>query len=354
MCTRHPTRALSGPGRFHFGAINVPSSPMSDITTTHDPILPDAQMNLVRPKEPVIGRVTETRLCMNGKSASYVRHVAIDVSGTPLAGNFLVGQSFGVVPPGQQENGKPHAVRLYSIACPSWGEDGKGNVVSTTPKRLIDEHAPQKKTDDPNDHSLFLGVASNFLCDCNVGDEVMVTGPSGKRFLLPADHNAHDYLFIATGTGIAPFRGMVMELFDHPDGPTTSQVRLVMGTPYTTDLLYHDEFMRYAEKHDNFKYDWAISRERRPDGSRGLYVDRLIAETWDHYHDMLTSPRTLVYICGLLGMQYGFYVSLATHGIADGYITCTGPLAGTAPGDWQSDDIKRYARPTHRCMVEVY
>ena len=328
---------------------------MSDITMTNDPVLPEAKMNLVRPKEPVVGRVTETRLCMNGKSASFVRHVAIDVSGTPLAGNFLAGQSFGVVPPGVQDNGKPHAVRLYSIACPSWGEDGQGNVVSTTPKRLIEEFKAQKKDDDPNRHDLFVGVASNFLCDCNVGDEVMVTGPSGKRFLLPVDRNAHDYLFIATGTGIAPFRGMVMELFDHPDGPTTSEVRLVMGTPYTTDLLYHDEFLAYADKHSNFRYDWAISREQRPDGSRGLYVDRLIAEKFDDdYKDLLANPRTLVYICGLVGMQYGFYVSLVAHGIADGYITRTGPLEDSDPAGWQGDDIKRYARPTHRCMVEVY
>lgn len=327
---------------------------MSDTVTTTDPVLPEAKLNLVRPKEPVVGRVTETRMCMNGKSASIVRHVAIDVSGTPLAGNFLVGQSFGVVPPGTQDNGKPHAVRLYSIACPSRGEDGQGNVVSTTPKRLIDERTPQKDGDDPDDHSLFLGVASNFLCDCRVGDEVMVTGPAGKRFLLPVDYNAHDYLFIATGTGIAPFRGMVMELFDHPDGPTTSQVRLVMGTPYTTDLLYHDEFMRYVEKHDNFQYDWAISRERRPDGRKGLYVDRLIDEKFNDYEPLLANPRTLIYICGLAGMQIGFYTSLATHGIADGYINISGPLEGDDPSDWQPEDIKRYARPTARCMVEVY
>lgn len=327
---------------------------MADAGTILEPQLPEAKMNLVRPTEPVIGRVSKTYLCMNGKSASYVRHLEVDISGTPIAGNFLVGQSFGVVPPGERENGKPHLVRLYSIACPSWGEDGQGNIISTTPKRLIEEHKPQKSTDDPNDHSLFLGVASNFLCDLNVGDEVQVTGPSGKRFLLPINPNDHNYLFVAAGTGIAPFRGMVMELFDHPNGPTTSQVHLVMGAPYTTDLLYHDLFTSYAKKHSNFHYDWAISRECRPDGRKGLYCDKLIEEQFDQFHDLLADPRTLIYVCGLIGMQFGLYQSLAKRDIASGYVQLSGPLVDQEPAQWKGEDMKRHAKPTGRCMIEVY
>ena len=68
-------------------------------------------------------------------------------------------------------------------------------------KRLIEERKPQRPDDDPDDHSLFLGVCSNYLCDINPGDEVLVTGPSGKRFLLPANPEEHDFLFIAAGTG---------------------------------------------------------------------------------------------------------------------------------------------------------
>ena len=201
------------------------------------PTLPSVKMNLARAREPVVGRVTHNELCMHGKSASFVKHLEIDVSGTVLAGNFAPGQSFGVITPGEDERGKPHKVRLYSIACPSWGEDGSGNVLSTTPKRLIDEHTPQRPGDDPRDHRLFLGVCSNYLCDLNEGDEVLLTGPSGKRFLLPQSPHEHGYLFVATGTGIAPFRGMLMELLESPDGPCKSRIDLVMGVPYTSDLL---------------------------------------------------------------------------------------------------------------------
>ena len=154
-----------------------------------DPIAPelgDVQMHVVKPKAPVVGRVVSSENCMSGRSASFVRHVSIDVSGTPLASSFRSGQAFGVIAPGENERGKPHAVRLYSLACPTDGEDGEGDVISTTVKRVIDEYAPQKEGDEPDAHGLFLGVCSNYLCDLNVGDEVLVSGPAGK---LPLEHH---------------------------------------------------------------------------------------------------------------------------------------------------------------------
>ena len=315
----------------------------------HAPTLPEVRMNLIRPKAPAIGRVVSNELCMNGKSASYVKHLVLDVSDTPLAGNFRAGQSFGVIAPGSNERGRPHKVRLYSVACPSWGEGGDGNLVSTTPKRLIDEYQPRKPTDDTSNHRLFLGVCSNYLCDIREGDEVLVTGPNGKRFLLPEDIEAHNYLFIATGTGIAPFRGMLMELFEGPGGPTSARTALVMGTPYATDLLYEDLFQQLQRAHPNFEYHTAISRE-----SDRLYVGGLIARKIDRFRYLLEDPRTLIYICGLEGMQFGIFQALARHGLADGFVTTHEDLAAKSPDDWRFNDMKRRIKPTARCMLEVY
>lgn len=311
-------------------------------------------MNLVRPTAPVVGRVVSNELCTRGKSASFVKHLVIDVTGTPLAGAFRAGQSFGVIPPGTDERGKPHKVRLYSIACPTRGEDGEGTVLSTTPKRLIDEFQPQKPTDDPHDHRLFLGVCSNYLCDLNAGDEVLLTGPNGKRFLLPEDPSRHDYLFIATGTGIAPFRGMLLELLESSDGPVDRRIDLVMGTPYTTDLLYDNLFQDLAAKHPNFHYHTAISREPLPDGRRGLYVDALIDDHIDDFAPLLASPQTLVYVCGLAGMQIGLLRTFAAHGLHQGYVTLPSGLADRDPATWSDEEIRRNVKPTPRCMLEVY
>src|SRR5262249_33337076 len=141
----------------------------------------------VTPVEPGVGVVVSNERCTaSKKSAGFIRHLVVDVSRTALAGNFIAGQSFGVGPPGGDGHGKPHKLRLYSIASPSFGEDGEGKVLSTTVKRTIDEHHDTQK--------LFLGVASNFLCDTKPGDEIKVTGPNGKRFALPKELGAHDYL----------------------------------------------------------------------------------------------------------------------------------------------------------------
>ncbi|MBL9147547.1 MAG: hypothetical protein JNM94_02520 [Phycisphaerae bacterium] len=335
------------------------------------PDLVEAKMHLVLPTAPVTGRIVESRLCMKAKSASFVRHVAIDVSGTPLAGSFQAGQSFGVIPDGVDAFGKPHKVRLYSLASPTWGEDGHGNVIATTPKRLIAEREPQKPSDDPSDHGLFTGVCSNWLCDRKVGDAVQVSGPNGKRFCLPKNPNDHDYLFLATGTGIAPFRGFLMELLQGPPAhspaaarwkPCTSRIELLMGSPYTTDLLYDDLFRGLAAAHPNFRYTTVISRESRLDEqgnpARGEYVhqhlERGVERDFGRFREFLGSPRTLIYVCGLAGMQVGIFHMLAKHGLGDGYLTVHEELAGISPHDWTPDQIKRRVRPTHRCMLEVY
>jgi ferredoxin--NADP+ reductase len=317
-------------------------------------MLEDVQLKLVKPSRPVLGRVVSNELCMHGKSASFVKHLTIDVSDTPLAGAFRSGQSFGVIPPGEDDQGKPHKVRLYSLASPSWGEDGHACIISTTPKRLIDEFVPEASTDDPDDHHLFLGVCSNYLCDLRAGDPVALSGPNGKRFQLPENTAAHDYLFLATGTGIAPFRGMLLELLTATQGPCRSQIHLVMGSPYATDLLYHELFQDLAAAHPNFHYHTAISREIRPDGRRGLYVYDLLAEQLDEFGPFLENARTLIYVCGLAGVRAGLFRMLVQHGLATPYLSCSDALDVTKSDAWSDLEIKRSVQPTARCMLEIY
>jgi len=315
-------------------------SPGSDI------VFPDVHMHLVRPNEPVSGVVTRNEICTAGrKAAGFVRHIEIDVGGTPLAGNFRAGQSFGVIPPGVNEKGRPHQVRLYSIASPTTGEDGEGRILSTTVKRTIDEHWDTRE--------LFLGVASNYLCNLHEGERVQVAGPNGKRFVLPASPAEHDFLFVATGTGIAPFRGMVKELLD---AGCKSRIALIMGSPYESDLLYHADFLRLQEAHENFSYFTAISRERDHTSGRTMYVqDRLEAER-ERLLPMFASGRTLVYVCGIAGMELGIFQTMAKtlppHELEQ-YLR----IEESAMADiraWSRRMIHREVKPTRRVFLEVY
>jgi len=308
------------------------------------PILPDVKMHLYTPAKPAVAVCVQNERCTQPKSAAFVRHVAFDISKTTLAGSFVAGQSFGVLPPGVDEHGKPHKLRLYSIASPSRGEDGRGGVVATTVKRTIDEHHTSGK--------LFLGVASNYLCNLAVGDEVQLTGPSGKRFVLPARPEEHDYIFFATGTGIAPFRAMLMDLLA---SGVKSRVILVMGAAYATDLLYHGDMLAMQAKHPNFSYLTAISRERQADGHDQLYVQDRLQTQRDQFLPVLESPRTLLYICGISGMELGIFKQLAAllpaHALEQ-YLQVD-PAAADFH-HWERGMVHRQIQPTKRLFTEVY
>src|SRR5689334_11903488 len=87
--------------------------------------LTPVKMHLHLPANPVEAVVVSNERCTQRKSAHFVRHLAIDVSGSDLAGAFVPGQSFGVLPPGVDERGLSHKLRLYSVASPTRGEDGQ-------------------------------------------------------------------------------------------------------------------------------------------------------------------------------------------------------------------------------------
>jgi ferredoxin--NADP+ reductase len=301
-------------------------------------------MHLVTPAAPAVATVVSTERCTaHKKAAGFVRHVALDVSGTALAGSFIAGQSFGVLPPGLDAMGKAHKLRLYSIASPSFGEDGLGNVLATTVKRTIDEHHET--------HKLFLGVCSNYLCDLHVGDKVQVTGPSGKRFVLPAAPHEHDYVFIATGTGIAPFRGMILELLK---SAPASKIALLMGSPYATDLLYHQQLQELAAAHPTLRYITAISRERQADGGRPMYVHERVED--EGVRAMLASPRTLVYVCGIAGMELGVLQKLATllsASAREQYVTVDQETLVGVQG-WTRTMLHKQIGVTRRVFLEVY
>ena len=285
--------------------------------------------------------MVENYIVSRESSPNYVRHITFDVSGTDLEGRVKVGQSIGVMPPGTDEKGRPHKMRLYSVSSPTGGEQGREHYISTTVKRTIEEFEGR----------IYLGVASNYLSDLKPGDPVMLAGPSGKRFLLPEDKEQYNYLFFATGTGIAPFRGMMMDL---ADSDFQGEAALLFGCSYRTDLLYADLFERMASEHAGVHYLTAVSREeRRSDGSK-KYVQTLLQDRRELLQPILEKPNTLIYICGLKGMESGIYREIVRMGL-DGYFEWKGDPLDTEAADALSDsEFKRKIRTTARVFEEVY
>lgn len=315
----------------------------------------DINVNLVTPNDPVEGEVVETRLLTDSSSPHYTRHVAIDVSGSPLENNFEVGQAFGIIPEWELRNdynevtvkSTDNKLRLYSIGSPSWGEEGEGKILSTPVKRVMEEHW--------DNHQLFLGVCSNYLCDLDPGDTVKVTGPTGRHFLLPDpdERDGHNYVFLATGTGIAPFRGMLMELLE---AGVDNDIWLILGVPYFTDLLYGDFFRTMDDQYENFHFLEACSRQQTTESGKKMYVQERLLEQPERFGELLGKPETLVYICGLKGMETGIYRAFMALGCED--------LLVTVPDSLRDEDLSEVSdrderlqniRPNkERVRVEVY
>jgi len=166
----------------------------------------DVPVNVYKNKAPFTGKVVSTKRIVGPKATGETCHIIIDHNGDFP---YWEGQSWGVIPPGNREkDGKPHSVRLYSIASSRYGDDMTGKTGSLCVRRAT-YWCPELQAEDPAKK----GICSNFLCDTQPGDEIMMTGPAGKVMLMPEKDPETDYIMVATGTGIAPYRGFVRRLF---------------------------------------------------------------------------------------------------------------------------------------------
>lgn len=99
------------------------------------------------------------------------------------------------------------------------------------------------------------GRFSHYLCDLAAGATIEFDGPLGF-FTLPRKLE-RDLVFIATGTGIAPIRAMLQQLFRIGTG---HQVYLIFGVRYPHTILYGEEFERLSAGHPNFHFIPTLSR----------------------------------------------------------------------------------------------
>ena len=259
-------------------------------------------VNVWKNKAPFTGKVVSTKRIVGPKATGETCHIVIDHEG-----NFPYweGQSWGVIPPGKNEKkgGKPHSVRLYSIASSRYGDDMTGKTGSLCVRRA-NYWCPELKADDPAKK----GICSNFLCDTQPGDEVKLTGPAGKVMLMPEEDPKTDLIMVATGTGIAPYRGFVRRLFteDTPAGNAyKGQAWLFLGVANTDALLYDDEWQTVKKEYpDNFRLDYALSREQENKSGGKMYIQDKVEEYSDEVFQKLDNGAH-IYFCGLKGMMPG-------------------------------------------------
>ena len=194
-----------------------------------------------------------------------------------------------------------HGVRLYSIAASRYGDEFDGKTTSLCVRRAT-YWCPELKADDPAKK----GLCSNFLCDAKPGDEIEMTGPTGKILLMPEDPNAV-LIMVATWTGIAPFRSFWRRCFleDVPNYRFGGLAWLFMGVANSDAKLYDDELSEVLATYpDQFRLDYALSREQSNAKGGKMYIQDKVEEYADEVFDLLNNGAH-IYFCGLKGMMPG-------------------------------------------------
>lgn len=134
------------------------------------------------------------------------------------------------------------------------------------------------------------GRFSPHLFSLRPGDEVTCQGPYGAFiFKRPIG----DSILVATGTGIAPFRSMLLDrLPQEPD----RQFTLIFGVRYEHGLLYREDLEAMERRHPNFVFRPTLTRPGSDwQGATGR-VQAHVLEALADRHDVD------IYICGLKEM----------------------------------------------------
>lgn len=228
-------------------------------------------------------------------------------------------------------------MRLYSIASTRHGDDVDDKTVSLCVREL------EYKNDAGE---TIKGVCSSFLCALNPGDEVQITGPTGKEMLLPPEEDTNVIMF-ATGTGIAPMRAYLWRMFKDNERAANPEYNnykglawLVFGVPQTANILYKQELEEMQQRYpDNFRLTYAISREQQNSEGGRMYIQHRVAENSVELWNMIKNPKTHTYICGLRGMEPGIEEALGAEAAKEGIV-------------WK--DYVRAMKKEERWHVETY
>ncbi|ONM21213.1 Ferredoxin--NADP reductase leaf isozyme 1 chloroplastic [Zea mays] len=120
----------------------------------------------------------------------------------------------------------------------------------------------------PSDRRIRDRNAAAAVGDLQPGDNVQITGPVGKEMLMPKDPNA-TIIMLATGT--------VQRSRLALPGCSNEQLVALQGGQYID--LYKEEFRKMKERApENFRVDYAVSREQTNAAGERMYIQTRMAE----------------------------------------------------------------------------
>ena len=135
------------------------------------------------------------------------------------------------------------------------------------------------------------GYVSTWFFGLKEGDVIHTSLPYGVFVIRePWQENL---VFVGTGTGVAPLRGMIKNLYEKG---CDKHIWLIFGNRYETDVLYDDEWRELEKKYKNFHYIPTVSRGKDWKGETA-YVQEIVKKTFAGKTEGLD-----FYGCGLVPM----------------------------------------------------
>lgn len=131
------------------------------------------------------------------------------------------------------------------------------------------------------------GVMSNYLRNrCQIGDTIVLEAPLGSFYLREVER---PLVFVAGGTGLSAFLGMLENILEKPNTPT---VTLYYGVNTVGDLCEQQRLNDYQQQFSHFNYIPVVSKaDETWAGKTGFINEHLnVAELAENAFDM--------YLCG--------------------------------------------------------
>jgi benzoate/toluate 1,2-dioxygenase reductase subunit len=147
------------------------------------------------------------------------------------------------------------------------------------------------------------GLMSTWLRNAAPGVVLDMTGPAGAFYLRDINRPA---LFLAGGTGLAPFLSMLGRL---AETGTPQPVHMVYGVTNDTDLVAVDTLAAYAARIDGFTFTTCVASPSSDHPRKGYVTDHLGP-------DALNGGDVDIYLCGPPAMVDAVNQWLRQQGLA--------------------------------------
>lgn len=132
------------------------------------------------------------------------------------------------------------------------------------------------------------GKGSEYVRNLKIGDKLKMGDPLGFFTISKNDYD-NDFLFVAAGTGIAPFKSIIPQMLEQG---FDNKIILLFGLRSEEDIFYFDFFRNLSAQHKNFKFIPTLSQPKKGwQGIKGRVTDFIA-------NNKLPYKKFKIYACG--------------------------------------------------------